>query len=39
MSRDILKALREADIGIASTTFELVGLPPLKIEREPVKRT
>jgi small-conductance mechanosensitive channel len=39
MSRDILKALREADIGIASTTFELVGLPPLKIEREPVKQT
>lgn len=31
MSRDILKALDEAGIGIASATFEIVGLPPLQI--------
>ena len=33
MSRDILAALDEAGIGIASATFEIVGLPPLRIER------
>ena len=32
MSRDILQALDEAGIGIASATFEIVGLPPLKVE-------
>ncbi len=32
MSRDILKALEEAGIGVASATFEIVGLPPLRIE-------
>lgn len=32
MSRDILKALDEAGIGIASSIFEVVGLPPLRIE-------
>ena len=31
MSRDILKALDEAGIGMASATFEIVGLPPLQI--------
>lgn len=30
MNRDILSALNEAGIGIASTTFEIVGLPPLR---------
>jgi small-conductance mechanosensitive channel len=30
MYRDILSALNEAGIGIASTTFEIVGLPPLR---------
>ena len=34
MSRDILAALDEAGIGIASTTFEIVGLPPLRITRQ-----
>jgi small-conductance mechanosensitive channel len=29
MSRDILKAFDEAGIGIASATYEIVGLPPL----------
>jgi len=32
MSRDILSALEEAQIGIASATFEIVGLPPLQIK-------
>ena len=32
MSRDILKALDDAGIGIASATFEIVGLPPLRID-------
>ena len=32
MSRDILEALDEAGIGIASATFEVVGLPPLRVE-------
>ncbi len=33
MSRDILAALDEAGIGIASATFEIVGLPPLRIQQ------
>ena len=32
MSRDILLALDQAGIGIASATFEIVGLPPFRIE-------
>lgn len=35
MSRDIIAALDTAGIGIASTTFEVVGLPPLRVERVP----
>lgn len=31
MSRDVLTALDEAGIGVASATFEIVGLPPLLI--------
>lgn len=31
MSRDVLKALDEAGIGVASATFEVVGLPPLRV--------
>jgi small-conductance mechanosensitive channel len=34
MSRDILRALEEAGIGIASATFEIVGLPPLRMQVE-----
>jgi small-conductance mechanosensitive channel len=34
MSRDILAALEEAGIGIASATFEIVGVPPLRIMRQ-----
>ena len=33
MSREILAALDEAGIGIASATFDIVGLPPLRLER------
>lgn len=33
MSREVLDALDEAGIGIASTTVDIVGLPALKIER------
>jgi small-conductance mechanosensitive channel len=33
MTRDILPALEAAGIGIASTTFEIVGLPPVRITR------
>lgn len=39
ISRDILAALDEAGIGIASATFEVVGLPPLRVmEGTPVGR-
>jgi len=34
MSRDLMAALDQAHIGIASTTFEIVGLPPLRITRQ-----
>jgi hypothetical protein len=33
MSREILTALEDAKIGIASTTFEIVGLPPVQLHR------
>jgi small-conductance mechanosensitive channel len=32
MSRDILAALDEAKIGIASGTYDVVGLPPVKVQ-------
>jgi hypothetical protein len=32
MSRDILAGLDAAGIGIASATFEIVGLPPVKLK-------
>lgn len=32
MSRDNLKALDEAGSGIVSATFEIVGLPPLRVD-------
>jgi hypothetical protein len=35
MSRDILQVLDEAGIGIASATFEIVGLPVLKVDTVP----
>jgi len=35
MSREILRAFDEAKIGIASATVEIVGLPPLRMQRPP----
>ena len=35
MSREILQAFDEAKIGIASATVEIVGLPPLRVQRLP----
>ncbi len=32
MSRDIIEALDEAGIGVASATFEIVGVPPLRFQ-------
>jgi small-conductance mechanosensitive channel len=34
MSREILAALDQAGIGLASTTFEIVGLPPVRVAVE-----
>ncbi len=34
MSRDILAALDEAGIGLASATYDIVGLPPVRIESQ-----
>jgi small-conductance mechanosensitive channel len=33
MTRDILAAMDAAHVGVGSTTFEIVGLPPLRVER------
>jgi small-conductance mechanosensitive channel len=35
MSRHILPALQAANIGIASSTYDIVGFPPIRIERAP----
>jgi small-conductance mechanosensitive channel len=35
MSRDILEAFDKAGIGIASGTYEIVGLPPIRLENTP----
>lgn len=34
MSRDIIDSLDEANIGIASGTYEIVGLPPIRVEMQ-----
>ncbi|WP_434150392.1 mechanosensitive ion channel family protein [Methylocaldum gracile subsp. desertum] len=34
LSRDILQAFEQAGIELASATFEIVGVPPLRIEKE-----
>jgi hypothetical protein len=34
ISRDILQGLDEAGIGIASGTYNIVGLPPVKVQIE-----
>jgi small-conductance mechanosensitive channel len=33
ISREVLPALEASGIGLASTTFEIVGLPPIKLKR------
>jgi small-conductance mechanosensitive channel len=33
MSRDVLAGLDKAGIGIASATYDIVGLPPIRVER------
>jgi hypothetical protein len=35
MTRQILAKLSDADIQIASTSYEITGIPPLRIERAP----
>jgi hypothetical protein len=32
MSREILHGLEQAGIGIASGTYEIVGMPPLRLD-------
>ena len=32
VSRDVLAALDRAGVGVASTTYEIVGMPPLRVE-------
>jgi small-conductance mechanosensitive channel len=34
MSRDIIAAMDEAGIGLASATYDIVGFPPIRIERD-----
>ena len=36
MTRDILQKLGDAGIGIASTSYEITAIPPLRIERNAV---
>jgi hypothetical protein len=38
MSREILAGLEEAGIGIASGTYEIVGLPPVRVVMEPAEK-
>jgi len=35
MSRDILRGFDEAGIGIASATYDIVGMPPLRVAGTP----
>jgi small-conductance mechanosensitive channel len=37
MSREILQGLNEAGIGIASSTYDIVGMPPLTIKMDSAK--
>jgi len=38
LSRDILRDLAAAGIGIASGTYEIVGVPPIKVEATAMAR-
>jgi hypothetical protein len=35
MSREVIAELDKAKIGIASGTYEIVGMPPIRIAMEP----
>ncbi len=35
MSREVKAALAKANIGVASSTYDIVGLPPLRVQMEP----
>ena len=35
MARDVLAALKAAGMGVASTTYEIVGVPPLQLQQVP----
>jgi hypothetical protein len=35
MSREITRNLDQAKIGIASSTYDIVGLPPIRVQMEP----
>jgi hypothetical protein len=39
MSREILAALQEAKMGIASATYEIVGVPPITLESKTEPQT
>ena len=39
MSRDILEAFDKEGIGIASGTYEIVGMPPIKVEMDGAGKT
>jgi hypothetical protein len=39
IGREMLTGMKNAGIGVASTTFEIVGLPPLRLERAPQTRS
>lgn len=39
MSRKIKGSLDAANIGIASSTYHIVGLPPIKVEMVPSKES
>lgn len=38
MSRQILEELEKANIGIASSTYDIVGMPPIEVKLEPAER-
>ena len=38
MGRDLIAALAEAHLEIASGTYEIVGIPPIRVEQVPPGR-
>lgn len=39
ISRDILREMKAAGIGVASSTYDIVGMPPLRVIQEPPPQT